>query len=63
MNTGTLSSFVYKEREGSVVWRALLFTSEGSGLMIWRMKVLWFAWPLRLLLPASDFLAAEGTGE
>lgn len=29
----TASSFAYKEREGSVVWRAVLFTSEGSGLM------------------------------
>lgn len=31
---GTVSPIVYKEREGSVVWRAVLFTSGGSGPMI-----------------------------
>lgn len=31
---GTVSPSAYKEREGSVFWRDVLFTSEGSGLVV-----------------------------
>lgn len=30
---GTVSPPAYKEREGSVFWKEVPFTSEGSGLM------------------------------
>lgn len=47
---GIVTPSVYTEREG-VIWRAVLFTSEGSDLMIGKMKGLWFAWPFSCFLP------------